>query len=321
MGDHFLAERNLIGGNVDLLGQRLFDAGDVLRIHMLRRIDTESGNAKVPQIGKVCRLDVLHAFAAGVDVPHGTQSAVLHFVGVRVVANRFGAIMEIAGHIAILVIVAAFGEVIQAHRRVTTIGAVVFGAGNAFLVIHPGHIGTGGVVEHHIGDHAHVAGRAGLDHVREFLTRAEARIQIVADRLVDGPPLRALHGFHRRADLHVAHAFRPIGLLTFLRDGVPGLLERDHGHVALRIGAPGIGERAVAEGEVREHHGGRRDHRERFAPYRMLLHRMLLPSAWRFLFSCVFIAHAPIRQMELMAMRIAAGLLLMPLPPVSGSTT
>ena len=229
--------------------------------------------------------------------------------------------MEVAGPVTILVVVAAFREVVQVHRRIAAVGAVVFGAGDTFLVVHPGHVGTGGVVEHHIGNHAHVVGRAGFDHVREFLTRAEARIQIVADRLVDGPPLRALHGFHRRADLHVAHAFRPIGILAFLRDGVPGLLERDHGHVALRIGAPGIGERAAVEGEVREHHGGRRNHCERFAPYRMLLHRMLLPSAWRFLFSRVFTVHAPIRQMELMAMRIAAGLLSVPSPPVSGSTT
>lgn len=180
---------------------------------------------------------------------------------------------------------------------------------------------SGGVVEHHVGHDLHASRVALADHGFELVFRTETRVEFVADRLVDGPPLRALHGFHRRADLHVAHAFRPIGLLAFLRDGVPGLLERDHGHVALRIGAPGVGERAAVEGEVREHHGGRRDHRERFAPYRMLLHRMLLPSAWRFLFSCVFIAHAPIRQMELMAMRIAAGLLLMPLPPVSGSTT
>ena len=36
---------------------------------------------------QVFGLDVLHAVAAGVDVPHGRQSAVPHFVGVGVVGD------------------------------------------------------------------------------------------------------------------------------------------------------------------------------------------------------------------------------------------
>ena len=80
---------------------------------------------------------------------------------------------------------------------------------------------SGGVVEHHVGHDLH-AGRVALaDHGFELVFRTETRVEFVADRLVDGPPLRALDGFLRRGDLHVFHAFRTIGFRAFVANRLP----------------------------------------------------------------------------------------------------
>ena len=54
------------------------------------------------------------------------------------------------------------------------------------------------------------------DHGLELGFRAQLGVELVADRLVGGPPFSALDGLHRRGDLYVAHTFGAVSLGTLL---------------------------------------------------------------------------------------------------------
>ena len=125
------------------------------------------------------------------------------------------------------------------ESRVVAGGTVVFASSNAGLFAF-GHIGSGGLVQNHIGDDVNAGGAALLDHACEFRFGAEFGVKLVAHRLVARPPLGALDGFLRRRYFDVAHAFGTICFGAFLGDRVPCLLERDDLHILfgadLRVG-------------------------------------------------------------------------------------
>ena len=81
--------------------------------------------------------------------------------------------MEVPARQTVLVVVAAFLVLVEAlratfrirvHAWIASVGSVVCGAVHAILVVHPGHVMAGGVVEHHVGYHVHAGRFALFDH-------------------------------------------------------------------------------------------------------------------------------------------------------------
>ena len=288
MVDHFLRPWERPAVDAGLVHELAFDRGDVVRIHMLGGINAEAAHAVLPQPVQIVGLHALHTFAARVDVPHGGQSAVPYLVGVGVVGDVVGNVglagVKVAARQTELVFVATFLVLVEAlyatiriwvHARVTSIGSVVGGAVHTVLVIHPRHIVTSSVVEHHIGHHVHTGRIALIDHAFQLVLGAETRVELVADRLVDGPPLRALHGFLRWRDLHVFHAFRPVRVRAFLAYGPPSLLECDYRHVGgSRLCGVCDGLRAKSRAGKRQSDRGGRD--AACNVVHMLVHRQFL---------------------------------------------
>ena len=174
MVDHFLRPRERLAIDTSLVHEFAFDRGDVVRIHMLGGVDAEATHAILPQLVQIIGLHALHTFAARIDVPHGGQSAVPYLVGVGVVGDVVGDVglagVEVPARQTVLVVVAAFLVLVEAlratfrirvHAWIASVGSVVCGAVHAILVVHPGHVMAGGVVEHHVGYHVH-AGRLAL---------------------------------------------------------------------------------------------------------------------------------------------------------------
>ncbi len=159
---------------------------------------------------------VLHVFLAGVEVLQAGQAAVLYFVGVGVVADVLGAVVEV------LFGVRDCGEVAL---------AVVLAAGDAGALAL---IGAGGVVDDRVGDDLDARRVARGDHGLVLGFRTELGVELVADRLVGGPPFSALDGLHRRGDLYVAHTFGAVNLGTLLGHRIPVGLECDGDHIARR---------------------------------------------------------------------------------------
>ena len=122
------------------------------------------------------------------------------------------------------------------HGGVAPVAAVVGGSGHTLLVVDQGDISTGRMVDHRIGGDADTDRVALLNHRLEFGFGSEFGIDPITDRLVCSPPLGALDGLLRRGDLDVPHTFRPVGFCAFLGNGVPRLLKRDNGDIALRSG-------------------------------------------------------------------------------------
>ncbi len=225
--DDLLDPVDAVGVHADLLCELLLDGLHAVRVDVLDGIHTEAANTSIPQGGKIVRLNILDLFALGVEVPHGAQAAFLDFLLVGVVGDVLGAAVEVGGRDAFRIL---FGG----KSRVVAGRTVVFGSCDAGLLA-VGHVGTGGLVQHNVGDDVNADGIALLDHVFEFGFRAELGIELVAYRLVGRPPLRALDGFLRRRHLDVCHAFRTVCARAFLGDRVPCLLEGDDLHVFLRI--------------------------------------------------------------------------------------
>ena len=232
IADDLLNPVDVIGVLVNLLGELLLDGLHAVRVDVLDGVHTEATYAKIPQLDEIVGLDVLHLLVFGVEVPHGAQAAFLHFLLIGVVGDVLVAAVEVCCGDAVRILLG--GE-----SRVVAGGTVVFASSNAGLFAF-GHIGSGGLVQNHIGDDVNAGGAALLDHVCEFRFGAEFGVKLVAHRLVARPPLGALDGFLRRRYFDVAHAFGTICFGAFLGDRVPCLLERDDLHILfgadLRVG-------------------------------------------------------------------------------------
>ena len=216
VADDFLLEEDIVGVAAGLLGELGLDGGHVGRGDVFDRVDAESVDAEVEQAVHVVGELVLHVFLAGVEVLQAGQAAVLYFVGVGVVADVLGAVVEV------LFGVRDCGEVAL---------AVVLAAGDAGAL---SLIGAGGVVDDRVGDDLDARRVARGDHGLELGFRTELGVELVADRLVGGPPFSALDGLHRRGDLYVAHTFGAVSLGTLLGHRIPVGLECDGDHIARR---------------------------------------------------------------------------------------
>ncbi len=199
------------------------DGGQVGGGHVLGRVDPEAVDAHAGHVAQVVGDGLLDVRAAGVEVGEVDQLAVLDVAAVAVVADRGAAGVEV-------LVPEVAGVVVLAVVRAAGAGA---GAGRH-------------VVDHRVGDHLHARRVAGVDHVLEGRPVAEAPGDLVADRLVGGPPLRALDVLLGRGDLDEAVALRAERVGTGLGDGVEAPLEEGGGDV-LAAGRGGL--RAGGDGQ------------------------------------------------------------------------
>lgn len=149
--------------------------------HVLGGVDAEAVDAERYQVVQVPGDGAAHVVAAGVEIGEADQLAVLDVGAVLVVGDARPAGVEV------LVLVVA-GVVVLAVVRAPGAGA---GARRH-------------VVDHRVGDDLHTGRVAGVHHARERRLVAEAVLQLVADRLVGGPPLVALDVLGGGRDLDVA---------------------------------------------------------------------------------------------------------------------
>src|SRR5690606_3616662 len=149
---------------------------------------------------------------AGVEVGEADQFAVLDVVAVAVVRDLRSAGVEVVRGVQA-------GVVVLGVRRAARAGAVA----------------RGHVVDDGVHDDLHTGRVAGVHHVPEGGAVAEPPGDLVADRLVGRPPLRALYVLGGRGDLDVSVAGRAQGggALAGDRGEVP--LEED-GRDVLRAG-------------------------------------------------------------------------------------
>ncbi len=193
------------------------DVGEVGGVHVLGGVDAEAVDAEREQVVQVAGHGTADVGLAGVEVGEAHQFAVLDVPAVLVVVDQARAVVEVVRRVQARV------GVLRVRRA----------AG-------PGAVARSHVVDDRVDDDLHTGRVAGVDHVLEGRTVAEAPGDPVAHRLVGRPPLRALDVLGGRRDLDVAVPGRAegVGALPGHRGEVP--LEEDGGDV-LGAGRGGVG--------------------------------------------------------------------------------
>mmetsp|Transcript_68313 Transcript_68313/g.220779 ORF Transcript_68313/g.220779 Transcript_68313/m.220779 type:complete len:237 (+) Transcript_68313:716-1426(+) len=140
-------------------------------VHVFGRIDPEAGDAELRHVMDVGRDRLLHARAAGAEVRHALEVAVLDVVLVVVVA-----------HAAITALVTL--EVVEVLRAVERVGAEAVAAASHAHAAH-----WGAMVEDSVHIDADPGVPAAPHHRGKLLLIARAAREVVAHRLVAREPL------------------------------------------------------------------------------------------------------------------------------------
>ena len=173
--------------NIRVSGEAILDRVDISRRHMLGSVDTKAGNTEAGKVVQVVGNFLLHIVRFGFQIIEADEVTVLDGPGVAVV-DIGRAVVEIVG-------------TVRYFRKIPVPGR---------------HM-----VDHRIDINVDASGFAAIHHAGKLCAAAGAAFNLVAHRLVAGPPFPGINGFLWWRDLNSGKALGAKYVFTLCRNIVP----------------------------------------------------------------------------------------------------